>query len=162
MLEDVNAILQSTAFEEKYASIVDAYANDEGIVPVTSAEIDLDNPDSQLVVATNAAFPPFEYKVGNKFAGIDMEIAAYLAEQLGMELVIKHMDFEAVVTSVGRNGIDIAMAGLTVDETRKESVNFTVSYYDAAQVLITLSGDTNFDDCETAEDVVAKLEELAK
>ena len=162
LLADVNAILESPAFATKYAEILLAYATGVGITPVTSAAEDVSNPDGQLVVATNAEFAPFEYKVGNKFAGIDMEIAAYVASELGMELVIKNMDFEAVVTSVGVNGIDIAMAGLTVDETRKQSVNFTVSYYDAAQVLITLDGDTNFDDCTTAEDVIAKLEALAK
>ena len=154
--------MESDAFETKYTQIVAAYATGEGINPITSAAENVSNPNGQLVVATNAAFAPFEYKVGNKFAGIDMEIAAYLAAQLNMELVVKDMDFEAVVTSVGKNGVDIAMAGLTVDETRKQSVNFTVAYYDAAQVLITLDGDTNFDACVTAEDVIAKLEELAK
>ncbi len=111
----------------------------------------------QLVVATNAAFPPFEYKMGNKFAGIDMEIAKGFADYLGWELVIMDMDFDAVVTSVGKNGVDIAMAGLTVNETRKQSVNFTNSYYNASQVVIVKEGDTSLDACTTAAEIDAIL-----
>ena len=107
----------------------------------------------KLVMATNAAFPPFEYKMGNKFAGIDMEIAKGFADYLGWELVIMDMDFDSVVTSVGKNGVDIAMAGLTVNETRKESVNFTDSYYNASQVVIVKEGNTALDGLTTAEQI---------
>ncbi len=162
LLSDINAILESEAFETKLASIMAAYSTGEGINPVTSAQFDENNMDGQLVVATNAAFPPFEYKDGDKFAGIDMEVAAYLAQELGMQLVIRDMDFNAVVTSVGKNGVDVAMAGLTITEERKKSINFTTSYYTSAQVLITLESDTTFDNCQTADDVLAKLKEIAK
>lgn len=161
LLEAINTILAEMKDDGTLDAIVDKYATGEGIEPVTSAEFDLNKADTQLVVATNANFAPFEYKEGNQFAGIDIEIAAYIAEALDMELVIKDMDFDSVVTSVGTNGIDIAMAALTVNDVRKQSVNFTDSYYDAAQVLVVKSADTDFDFCETAEDVIAKLEELA-
>ena len=89
-----------------------------------------------------------------------MEIAAYIAEKLDMELVIMDMDFDAVVTSVGKNNIDVAMAGLTVNDTRKQSVNFTDSYYNAAQVLIVPADEMAFDNCKTAEDVLAALQSV--
>ena len=111
----------------------------------------------QLVVATNAAFAPFEYKMGNKFAGIDMEIAKGFAEFLGVELVIMDMEFDAVVTSVGKNGVDIGMAALTVNEKRKESVNFTDSYYNASQVVIVKEGNTALDGKTTAAEIDAVL-----
>jgi polar amino acid transport system substrate-binding protein len=74
-----------------------------------------------------------------------------------MELVIEDMEFDAVVMSVGKNGIDVAAAALTVNETRKESVNFSTTYYNAAQVLIVLENNTAFDACTSADDVIAKL-----
>ena len=127
---------------------------DELIVGIESAEKDSSNTAGQLVVATNAAFAPFEYKKGNKFAGIDMEIAAYIAAALNLELVIEDMDFDAVVTSVGKNGVDIAMAGLSVTETRKQSVNFSTAYYEGAyQVLIVKEDNTEFDNCTTKEQI---------
>ena len=161
LLASINAILAAMKTDGTLDAIVAKYATGEGIAPVTSAELDLSKADKQLVVATNANFAPFEYKEGNQFAGIDMEIAKYIADTLEMELVIKDMDFDSVVTSVGTNGVDIAMAALTVNDVRKQSVNFTESYYDAAQVIIVKSADTTFDLCTTADDVIAKLEEAA-
>ena len=157
LLTSVNTILAEMKADGTLDAIVAAYATGDGIKPFTSAKFDANKADEQLVVATNAAFAPFEYKEGEQFAGIDMEIAAYIAEKLGLELVIMDMDFDAVVTSVGKNGVDIAMAGLTVNETRKQSVNFTESYYNAAQMLVVKEGETSFDNCKTAEDVLAVL-----
>ena len=157
----INAILVAMKATGALDAIVSAYATGEGITPVTSAKYDASKKDTQLVVATNANFAPFEYKEGDKFAGIDMEIAKYIADALQMELVIQDMEFEAVVSSVGTNNIDVAMAGLTVNEERKQSVNFTESYYNAAQMLIVLDTNTDFDACTTADSVIAKLEELA-
>ncbi len=155
LLSDINSILATKQNEIK--AIIDKYATGEGIVGITSATKDLSKKDSQLVVATNAAFNPFEYKEGDKFYGIDIEIMKLVADELNMELVIEDMEFDAVVMSVGKNGIDVAAAALTVNETRKESVNFSTTYYNAAQVLIVLEGNTAFDACETADDVIAKL-----
>jgi polar amino acid transport system substrate-binding protein len=127
---------------------------DDLIVGIESAEKDTSNVAGQLVVATNAAFAPFEYKKGDKFAGIDMEIAAYIAKACNLELVIEDMDFDAVVTSVGKNGVDIAMAGLSVTETRKQSVNFSEVYYEGAyQVLLVKADNTEFDNCTTKEQI---------
>lgn len=131
---------------------------DEDIVGIASAVKDTSNAAGQLVVATNAAFAPYEYKKGNLFAGIDMEIAKMIADELELELVIEDMDFEAVVTSVGKNGVDIAMAGLSVTATRKQTVNFSDSYYQGAyQVLVVKSDETKFDNCKTKADVEALL-----
>lgn len=163
LLVKINLILVEMKASGKLEEIVTAYATGDGIKPFESAEFDASKADKQLVVATNAAFAPFEYKEGNKFAGIDMEIAAYIADKLDMELVIMDMEFESVVTSVGKNNVDIAMAGLTVNETRKQSVNFTDSYYNAAQMLVVLEEETAFDNCKTAADVLAVLaDELKK
>lgn len=157
LLDSINAILADMKATGKLDAIVAAYATGEGIKPFASATLDLNKKDQQLVVATNANFAPFEYKDGDKFAGIDMEIAAYIAEQLGMELVIMDMEFDSVVPSVGNNGVDVAMAGLTVNDTRRQFVNFSTSYYNAAQMLIVPASVTAFDECKTAADVLAVL-----
>lgn len=131
---------------------------DDAIEGVTSAAKDTGNAAGQLVVSTNASFAPYEYKKGDKFAGIDMEIAKMIADKLGLELVIDDMDFDAVVTSVGKNGVDIAMAGLTVTATRQQVVNFSDSYYEGAyQVILVKEDNTEFDACKTKEDVEAIL-----
>ncbi len=119
-----------------------------------------DESKDQLVVATNAAFEPFEYMKGDSYVGIDMEIAALLAEELGKELVIQNMDFDAVCLSVGQQKCDIAMAGLTVSEERKEYVTFSDTYYQASQRLIVPGDNTDFDDMTDADSIAAALAEL--
>ena len=155
LLAKTNEFIQEIVSNGKFDEICNRYFGDGEPVLVESKE--LDTSKDQLVVATNAAFEPFEYTVGNKFAGIDMEIAALLAEKLNLELVIQNMDFDAVCLSVGNHQCDIAMAGLTVNEARMEYVEFSDSYYKASQQIIVPSNNTEFDACKTADDVVAVL-----
>ena len=158
LLEQVNTFINKIKEDGTLEEICDKYFGGGEPTEVQSAE--LDTSKDQLVVATNAAFEPFEYTKGDAYLGIDMEIAALLAEELGQELVIQNMDFDAVCLSVGQHKCDIAMAGLTVNEEREEYVTFSDSYYSASQRLVVPSDDTNFDDCTTADEVAAKLGEL--
>ena len=90
-----------------------------------------------LHMATNAAFPPYEMISDNDgFEGIDVEIATEIARKLGLELVVDDMEFGSVITSVQSGKSDIAMAGLTVTEERKQNVDFTTSYATGIQVII--------------------------
>lgn len=156
LLEQVNAFIKKIKEDGTLDKICDRYFSNGTPVAVVSAEKD-DSKD-QLVVATNAAFAPFEYTEGGKeFYGVDMELAKLLADYLGKELVIEHMDFDAVCLAVGQHKCDIAMAGLTIAEDRKEHVNFSDSYYNASQKLIVPSDCTEFDNCKTVEDVEAIL-----
>lgn len=155
LLEKVNAFIKEIKDNGKFDEICSHYFGDGEPVGVESAAYDASK--DQLVVATNAAFEPFEYTIGDKYAGIDMEIAGALAEYLGVELVIQNMDFDAVCLSVGQHKCDVAMAGLTVKPDREEYVTFSDSYYSASQQLIVTSDDTEFDSCKTADDVNALL-----
>ena len=157
LLKKVNDALNALKENGTLDKIFEAYSTGVGITPVYSAKINHSNPEKQFVVATNAEFNPFEYREGDKFLGIDMEIASAIAKYLNLELVIEDMDFDSVVLSVGKNDVDVGMAALTVNETRKKSVNFSSSYYNAAQVLITKDSDKTFDNCKTAEDVLALI-----
>ena len=151
LLAEVNAFIAEIKADGTFDEICNKYFGDGTPTAVKSA---VEDPTKdQLVVATNAAFAPFEYMEGDSYYGIDMEIAALLAEELGKELVINNMKFDSVCLSVGEHKCDIAMAGLTVTEKRKEVVNFSDSYYGAYQKLIVKADDTTFDACETAADV---------
>lgn len=155
LLEKVNAFIAKIQNDGTFDEICNNYFGDGEPVAVASAE--LDTTKDQLVVATNAAFEPFEYKLGDSYYGIDMEIAALLAEELGMELVISNMEFEAVCLSVGTHQCDIAMAGLTIKPEREEYVTFSDSYYSASQKVIVKADDTAFDGCADKAAVEAVL-----
>ena len=155
LLTKVNEFIDQIKKDGTFDEICEKYFGGGEPTPVTSAVEDAKK--DQLVVATNAQFEPFEYKSGENFLGIDMEIAKQLADYLGKELVIKDMEFDAVCLSVGQHKCDIAMAGLTVNEKRTEYVTFSTSYYTANQKIIVKGDDTTFDDCKTAEDAEAIL-----
>lgn len=155
LLEKTNEFIAQIMEDGTFEEICNHYFGDGTPVAVKSAEPD--ESKEQLVVATNAAFEPFEYTQGDSYYGIDMEIAAALAEYLGQELVVQNMDFDAVCLAVGQQKCDIAMAGLTVNEERKEYVTFTDSYYNASQKLIVAEDDTTFDACTDAASIEAIL-----
>ena len=98
--------------------------------------------DNVLVMATNAAFPPYEYVEGDKFVGIDIEIAQAIAEKLGMELKIEDVEFGSIIGGVVEGKYDMGMAGMTVTEERKQSVNFSDTYATGIQVIIVKEGST--------------------
>ncbi len=108
----------------------------------------------KLIMGTNAAFPPFEYTttdglIGN-FDGIDIAIAQKIAEKTGQQIEIENMSFEGVVAAVSTGKVDMAVAGLTVTDERKQSVDFSDTYYTASQVMVVAADNT---DITKAEDL---------
>ncbi len=155
LLDDVNKFIEDIKADGTFDEICNHYFGDGTPVAVKSAA--LDESKDQLVVATNAAFEPFEYTQGEDYYGIDMEIAAKLAESLGKELVIQNMDFDAVCLTVGQHKCDIAMAGLTIKPDREEYVTFSNPYYNASQRIVVMEDNTEFDNCADGAAVEAIL-----
>lgn len=136
-----------TAEDDKNADDVNVSADADA-----DADADGENADNaektDIVMATNAYFKPYEYYEGDKIVGIDADIAAAIAEKLGMNLVINDMQFDSILTSVQTGAVDFGMAGMTVTDERLESVNFTSSYATAVQSVIVKEGSeiTSVDD----------------
>lgn len=93
--------------------------------------------NGKLVMATNAEFEPWEYKEGNNVVGIDPDISKAICDKLGYELEINDMAFESILAAIASEKADFGAAGMTVTEERLESVNFTDTYANASQVVIT-------------------------
>lgn len=176
MLAALNNFLAEIKGNGKFEEIVNKYFGNGTPTAVTSAT-EMKTDGSQLIVATNAAFEPFEYKSGVNYYGVDMEIMDLFAKKLGKELYINDMEFDAVCLSVSAAGgtyeneagetvsvaggvCDIAAAGLTVNDTRKQILDFSTSYYNASQMLIVANSNTTFDACKTAAEVTAILNGL--
>ena len=86
-------------------------------------------------MCTNAEFPPYEYKDGGEFVGIDVEVSKLIAQKLGTEVEILDIAFDSLIPTVMSDKADFAMAGMTVTEDRKENVDFTHTYQTAVQVV---------------------------
>ena len=156
LLTQVNDFVKEINDDGTFDDICNHYFGDGTPVEVTSGT--LDDSKDQLVVATNAAFEAFEYMKGDKYLGIDMEIADLLAKKLGKELVIQNMDFDAVCLSIGQHKCDIAMSGLTIKKSREKYVTFSDAYYSASQRLIVKEDDTEFDSMKDADSIAKALQ----
>lgn len=93
-----------------------------------------------LTMATNAEFPPYEYKDGETIVGIDAEVAQLIADKLGLKLEIADVAFDSIIPGVQTGKYDMGMAGMTVTDERKEKVNFSDSYAKGIQVVIVKEG----------------------
>ncbi len=126
----------STAPSEKASEAPAASSEAAASESASSAASEAAPTGGKLVMATNAEFPPYEYHDNDKIVGIDAEIAAALAKELGCELEIEDIAFDSVIPEVTSGKADFGMAGMTVTEERKQSVNFTDTYASAKQAVI--------------------------
>ena len=118
--------------------------------PATTAETkatEAPAADATLVMGTNAAFEPFEYTTTKglvgEFDGIDVAIAQKIAEKAGKTLEINDMEFDGLIAAVSNGKVDMAVAGMTVTEERKQNVDFSDTYYTASQVILVQPDDTS-------------------
>lgn len=103
-----------------------------------------DSGKPKLKVATNAEFDPWEYIENGEYVGADMDIIRAIADKLDMEVEIQNMEFEAVLSALVSKTCDVAISGLTINQTREKQVDFSDPYYKTAQVLIVRSDDNVF------------------
>lgn len=89
-----------------------------------------------LIVGTEAGFAPYEYMEGDKVVGIDMDIAKAIADELGMELEIKNMDFDGALIAVQQGKVDLVAAGVSVDPERAKVMDFSVDYVNSIEVVV--------------------------
>ena len=137
LTEAINGALAELKEEGVLDQINANYIDDEtkGTCPYVSPE-DVDRSNGTLVMATNAAFEPYEYYDGDTIVGIDAEMAQAVCDKLGYELKIEDMEFDAIINAVQSGKADIGVAGMTVTEDRLKSIDFSDPYTTATQVII--------------------------
>lgn len=133
--DDINAALKEIKANGTFDRIVDYYIGQEQDTPAYTKK-DVDRSNGTLVMATNAEFPPYEYREGDKITGLDVDMMLAVCDILGMELVIEDMQFDSIIASVISGKADVGVAGLTVTEDRLKSVDFSDTYYTGKQVII--------------------------
>ena len=123
----------SEAVSSEAASSEVASASSEA---ASAAELTTVTP-GKLTMSTNAAFPPYESTDDNgNFVGIDIDVAAAIAEKLGLELQVDDMDFDAALLAAQNGKSDMVMAGVTVTEDRQLVMDFSDSYATGIQSII--------------------------
>lgn len=132
----INGALEQLKADGTLDAIIANYIGDEvGQHPYTSPE-GADRSKGTLVMATNAAFEPYEYYENQKVVGIDPDIAQAVCDILGYELKIEDMEFDSIVNAVVSGKADFGAAGMTVTDERRLSVDFTDTYTTSSQVIV--------------------------
>ena len=137
LTEKINTALGELIADGTLDQIIANYIGDDtkGTCPYVSPA-DVDRSNGTLVMATNAAFEPYEFYSDQKIVGIDAEMALALCDKLGYELKIEDMEFDSIINAVTSGKADFGAAGMTVTEDRLLSVDFSIPYTTATQVIV--------------------------
>ena len=107
----------------------------------------------KLTMSTNAAFPPYEMTADDgSFEGIDIDVAAAIADKLGLELQVDDMDFDAALLAAQNGKSDMVMAGVTVTDERQKVMDFSDTYAEGIQSVIVPEGS----DIASVDDLAGK------
>jgi polar amino acid transport system substrate-binding protein len=135
LLQSINATIARMKEEGSFKTFLDAYIPESGD-PVKLEERPATNFADEIVMGTNAEFEPFEFRDGDKIVGFDIEMAHEIANDLQMNLKVEDMNFDSLINALSSGKVDMVLAGMTITDERKESVDFSDSYYTSNQVII--------------------------
>ena len=135
------------------SSVASSAASSEAVSSAAAADLTTVEA-GKLTMATNAAFPPYEMTTdAGEFEGIDVDTAKAIAEKLGLELQIDDMDFDAALLAAQQGKSDMVMAGVTVNDERKQVMDFSNTYASGVQVVIVKEGS----DIATVDDLAGHM-----
>lgn len=103
-------------------------------------------------VGIDTTYPPFEFQEGDEYKGIDVDLIRAIAEDQGFEIQLEAMDFSGIIPAMQAGQLDIAIAGMSITEDRKEKVDFSEPYFEAGLSLVVADGNTEITSLEDLED----------
>lgn len=109
--------------------------------------------DKELIIATDTAFVPFEFKQNGKYTGFDIELWEAIAKQAGLKYTLRPMDFNGIIPGLQTRNIDAALAGITIRDDRKKVIDFSDPYYESGLAILVDKDNTNI---KTAKDLEGK------
>lgn len=117
------------------------------MLPLTQAAA---QEDKELLVATDTAFVPFEFKQDGKYTGFDIDLWDAIAKKAGLKYQLRPMDFNGIIPGLQTRNIDAALAGITIRDDRKKVIDFSDPYYESGLALLV---DVDNTDIKTADDL---------
>jgi polar amino acid transport system substrate-binding protein len=130
--------------------------NEEG---TTATEVDSSTDEKVYLIACDAKYAPFSFEEDGVYKGIDVELLAAIAEVEGFKYELKPMDFSGIIPAIKANQIDGSIAGMNITEARKESVDFSDGYIQAASSIVTHKDNT---DMNSLDDLQGKTAAVKK
>ena len=138
LAEEFNAAMATLKENGTFDALVAKYISKEEDATLPELKT-VENPKGTLVMGTNCEFEPFEYLTSDGTpTGFDVDFVKYLCAEMGYEVTIENMDFDALIPALQSGRIDFIAAGLTRNEEREKNANFTDGYYEATQSIVVL------------------------
>jgi glutamine transport system substrate-binding protein len=109
--------------------------------------------NKELLVATDTAFVPFEFKQNGKYTGFDIELWDAIAKEAGFKYTLRPMDFNGIIPGLQTRNIDAALAGITIRDDRKKVIDFSDPYYESGLAILVGKDNTAI---KTAKDLEGK------
>ncbi|WP_088006187.1 transporter substrate-binding domain-containing protein [Indiicoccus explosivorum] len=123
----------------------EAAVTEDGAAEETETEV--------LEMATSADFPPFESRnAEGEFVGFDIDLANYIADELGYELEITDMKFDGLIGALQSERVDMVLSGMSATDERKQNVDFSTPYHHSGEMFLTQPGS----DIDSLEDLEGK------
>ena len=97
---------------------------------------------ADLIVGSDTSFKPFEFSQNGTYVGFDIDLWAEVAKDLGWKYEIKSMDFGGLIPALQTKNIDVALAGITIKDSRKQVIDFSDPYYASGLTALIKAGDT--------------------
>lgn len=101
--------------------------------------------DGKLILGTSADYPPYEFHLlkdgQDTIVGFDIAIAQAIADEFGVELEIKDMNFDGLLAALVSGNVDIVLSGMTPTEERRQNVDFSDIYYQAVHGAVIRKAD---------------------
>ncbi|ASS94108.1 transporter substrate-binding domain-containing protein [Peribacillus simplex] len=110
-------------------------------------------PEKVYKVGVDTTYPPFEFKEGNDYKGIDIELINAIAKDQDFKIKLSPMDFGGIIPAMQANQLDVAIAGMSITEERKKVVDFSTPYFDAGLTIVVKKDNTS---TKTVKDLKGK------
>ncbi|MGF6951728.1 glutamine transport system substrate-binding protein [Neobacillus sp. B4I6] len=120
---------------------------------------DKENNDKVYKVGVDTTYPPFEFKEGDQYKGIDIDLINAIAKNQGFKLELSPMDFGGIIPAMQANQLDVAIAGMSITDERKKIVDFSTPYFDAGLTVIVKNDNSNI---KSADDLKGKTVAVKK
>jgi polar amino acid transport system substrate-binding protein len=94
-----------------------------------------------LTVCSDLPYPPFEFEEGGRQVGIDLELMAAVAQDLGLQTAVQDTDFDGIFAALAAGQCDVIASSVSITDERRQSNEFTQSYYEIQQSLLVRKAD---------------------
>lgn len=147
IFDDVAPLKESFMFSKKIKAALAGLAITL-VLPIAHAA-----QDKELLVATDTAFVPFEFKQDGKYTGFDIELWDAIAKEAGLKYSLRPMDFNGIIPGLQTRNIDAALAGITIRDDRKKVIDFSDPYYESGLAILVNNDNANI---KSAKDLEGK------